>query len=130
MICSKCGLDKDVIEFYISDKRKCKQCHREYVRNYSLGHKEQRRKHKKLYWKRHPKKAAEHSRNMRQKHPEHFRARDKANWEYKMGRLKRLPCSICGERHAEAHHADYSRPLEIIWLCRKHHCALHGKRAS
>lgn len=30
------------------------------------------------------------------------------------------PCSACGKK-AEAHHNDYTKPLEIVWLCRQHH---------
>lgn len=35
-------------------------------------------------------------------------------------------CSFenCKEK-AERHHPDYSKPLEIIWLCNKHHDLLH-----
>ena len=39
-----------------------------------------------------------------------------------IGRLPRQVCSIenCGIL-AEAHHYDYSKPLDILWLCKKHH---------
>ena len=41
---------------------------------------------------------------------------------------EQMPCSIkwCDEK-AERHHPDYKKPEEIIWLCRKHHLAIHGK---
>ena len=39
----------------------------------------------------------------------------------KSGKLKREPCKICGKIEVEGHHLDYSKPLEIIWLCREHH---------
>jgi hypothetical protein len=42
----------------------------------------------------------------------------------KAGKLVRLPC-WCGETKVEGHHLDYSKPLEVIWLCRKHHAGLH-----
>ncbi len=37
------------------------------------------------------------------------------------GRLVRQPCQECGEVRSEAHHEDYSKPLEVIWLCKPHH---------
>lgn len=41
------------------------------------------------------------------------------------GRLARLPCSECGETKVEAHHVDYDKPLDVIWLCKSHHAQLH-----
>ena len=38
----------------------------------------------------------------------------------KRGKIQREPCKVCGEK-AEMHHEDYSQPLLIDWLCRKHH---------
>jgi len=41
------------------------------------------------------------------------------------GILEKQPCEVCGSFHVEAHHNDYSKPLEVHWLCRKHHLDLH-----
>lgn len=39
---------------------------------------------------------------------------------------KQQICSIKGcAILAERHHPDYSKPLEIIWLCNKHHDLVH-----
>lgn len=38
-----------------------------------------------------------------------------------------MPCEVCGVKNAEIHHLDYSKPLKIKWLCRKHHCEWHKK---
>ena len=41
------------------------------------------------------------------------------------------PCEICGTTEdIHGHHPDYSKPLEVIWLCRKHHAALHKELRS
>jgi DNA-directed RNA polymerase subunit RPC12/RpoP len=40
------------------------------------------------------------------------------------GELLPQPCEVCGET-AEAHHEDYEKPLEVNWLCKKHHRARH-----
>jgi hypothetical protein len=42
------------------------------------------------------------------------------------GYLKEMPCEVCGiNEHVEAHHDDYSKPMDIRWLCRKHHREHH-----
>jgi hypothetical protein len=38
------------------------------------------------------------------------------------GTLVRQGCARCPrKRNVEAHHDDYSKPLDVIWLCRYHH---------
>ena len=44
------------------------------------------------------------------------------------GSLTRMPCEVCGDKKSDAHHVNYDKPLEIRWLCRKHHLRAHGKR--
>lgn len=41
------------------------------------------------------------------------------------GILTQQPCSDCGREPAVAHHEDYARPLDVVWLCRVHHVAAH-----
>lgn len=41
------------------------------------------------------------------------------------GMLTKKPCEVCGSLKVHAHHEDYSKPLEIIWLCQKHHAKAH-----
>jgi hypothetical protein len=45
------------------------------------------------------------------------------------GRLVRQPCEVCGAAKVDAHHDDYSKPLDVRWLCRLHHMAIHRKVA-
>ncbi len=49
------------------------------------------------------------------------------------GTLVRKPCEICGAQgsfsdgrnEVQAHHNDYNKPLEVRWLCQKHHHEWH-----
>lgn len=40
------------------------------------------------------------------------------------GLVEKQPCVACGET-AQGHHYDYSRPLDVVWLCTKHHAEVH-----
>ncbi len=41
-------------------------------------------------------------------------------------KMVKQPCSVCG-LIAEGHHPDYTKSLEVVWLCQKHHVMLHEK---
>lgn len=53
-------------------------------------------------------------------------ARSYAQVHEKRGILERKPCEICGEK-AQKHHDDYTKPLEVRWLCPWHHQELHRR---
>lgn len=40
-------------------------------------------------------------------------------------RIKKQNCVICG-RKAQAHHWNYSLPLDVFWLCPDHHFGIDG----
>ncbi len=43
----------------------------------------------------------------------------------KVGKIIRKPCEVCGKHETEGHHSDYSKPFDVIWLCRVHHQKAH-----
>lgn len=58
-------------------------------------------------------------------------ARSKLHVYRKRGKVLRMPCEVCGEtEHIHAHHEDYSKPLEVKWLCARHHREHHRKIRS
>lgn len=61
----------------------------------------------------------------KEKYPEKKIARDAVNNAIRDGRLVKKPCEVCGSNDSEAHHDDYSKPLDVKWLCSKHHAARH-----
>ena len=53
-------------------------------------------------------------------------ARDYLNRLIRQNVVKRLNCEVCGSnKNVEAHHDDYTRPLDVLWLCRVHHDEHH-----
>lgn len=61
------------------------------------------------------------------RHPEKNRVRQITHRAIKSGKLEKKPCEVCGAEKVEAHHEDYSKPLEVTWLCRKHHTERHNE---
>lgn len=59
-------------------------------------------------------------------------ARRKINYAVKTGKLiKPSTCSHCNiKTNLDGHHPDYSKPLEVIWLCRGCHGKEHRKYAN
>ncbi len=58
------------------------------------------------------------------------RTRNQTRYWVRVGKLKKLPCEVCKDKKSQAHHEDYSKPLQIKWFCYKHHCEVHGKKES
>jgi hypothetical protein len=117
----------------------CRQeSHREMWRRYTASHKEARAKHSHDQRAQNPEyyaaknKAYQQTVNgkltakrsdikVRNKYPEKCYARKIVSGAKRKGILVPKPCQVCENPKVEAHHKDYSKPLEILWLCKKHH---------
>lgn len=58
---------------------------------------------------------------------EKYKANFAVNNAVAQGKLiKPSVCECCGESgRIHGHHADYSKPLQVNWLCKKCHAAIH-----
>lgn len=56
------------------------------------------------------------------------RARKALNHAVAAGRVVAQPCEACAAQKAQAHHDDYSKPLEVRWLCAPCHSKLHNQK--
>lgn len=86
-------------------------------------------------YKRHYYRDLEHSRALgkahaakqRERNPQKTKARITLWRAVKRGEVIKKPCEVCGTIfNVEGHHSDYSKPLEAIWLCKKHHSQHHA----
>jgi len=70
-----------------------------------------------------------YQRYYRKKESQKIRAIQKVNDALRYGNLVRpSKCSRCeSTERIQAHHHDYSKPLDVIWLCFKCHCHEHNK---
>lgn len=132
--CFKCGAEKPLTEFYkhpmMGDGHlnKCKECtkkdsrrHRRenigYYRQYDIERYRDNpeRQAKVLAWYKRKLAAS----------PAMRKASNMVSNAIRDGRLVRQRCEACGESKTEAHHVDYLKPLDVMWLCRGHHIQWH-----
>lgn len=51
------------------------------------------------------------------------------NYAVRKGIIEKEPCLVCGDtKKVHAHHDDYNKPLEVLWLCPIHHRQLHTNK--
>ena len=128
--CHKCGCVKPEDEFYVSSGNTCKACIRARVSQNYLEKREQYAAYERERFQRPERKAKalEYQRTRRRLHADRNAARQAVSNALRDGKLSRGACAVCGASQTEAHHMDYGRPLDVTWLCRKHHLEAHGKQ--
>jgi len=135
-VCFKCKEEKSLDEFYKHSEMtnghlgKCKECTKKDVRENYRKTSQQLAVYDKLRNSNPERRSRriERQRELRKTNPQKYRAR-RAVWvTIKNGTMTKQPCEICGEVRAEAHHDDYSKQLEVKWLCYAHHLEVHGKQ--
>lgn len=151
--CFKCGLAKELSEFYKHPKmgdghlNKCKKCARqdviknrmdkvEYYRAYDRYRYETQPQRKELLEKIRKTEAHKisHKKASKKYYSVHLKKR-KAHIKFgnalRDGKIKKHPCEICGStENIQGHHDDYSKPLEVRWLCVKCHNKLHKRKRA
>jgi hypothetical protein len=120
--CSKCkkayGAFKKsgILDFFFNDNSRadgfsnnCKNCYKE---------KESKRIRTNRY---------AHTKRSTLRYPEKHEARIKLNNAVRVGKIiKSSHCQHCGEEtKTQGHHVDYSKPLDVLWLCPKCHGRQH-----
>jgi len=91
------------------------------------------RKHRKQYRKEHPEVGFNAAMSVWKKNPTRVHIRQVVYYAIKSGILTRPNiCESCGRENCviEAHHTDYSKPLEVKWLCRQCHRIADRARQS
>ncbi len=132
--CFKCGETKPRLEFYRHKDMadgflgKCKECtKKDSSTRYYKNHKQILMYERKRF--KHPQRKisiAASQRERRKKNPEKYKARTAVSNAIRDGKLIRLPCEKCGNEKSQAHHDDYSKHLNVRWLCRTCHVLEHG----
>lgn len=117
-------------KYYIANKEKKKKQATEYY----YAHHEKRLLQKKLWEERNRDKQREYRKEYWKEYNKGNHLKRKARWTVsnatRDGRLIRPDnCSKCKiKSYVHAHHNDYTKPLEIEWLCHQCHFTKHQRK--
>ena len=131
--CFKCNVTKPLSEFYkhkmMADGHlnKCKDCTKKDVASHREENIEKIRAYDRARSSLPHRKtlSIQVNKKWREEHPERRKAHHTLRYAVIKGIVKPHPCWVCGEK-AEAHHPDYSSPLDVVWLCSVHHSQTHA----
>jgi len=123
--CKDCQAEKPQKDFY-GKQGECKECTKKRVSAYGKTTKGKEVDRKRNLKPERKKKQLGYVRKSRKKHVNRYKCMSKFWNEFRKGTIKKLSCEKCGtDQLVEAHHPDYSKPLEVIWLCSLHHKEWH-----
>lgn len=131
--CFKCKTVKPLTEFYKHSRmadghlNKCKEC----TKNDVSKHRDQNLEKIRAYDRERGKLPERIKANVEINRA--WRAEDKRRHvahsivarSIRSGSLVRQPCIRCGAEKSVAHHEDYDKPLEVMWLCQPCHKQRH-----
>jgi hypothetical protein len=131
--CFKCRRSLPLTEFYAHKQmadghlNKCKACAKRDVRQHRAKN-ESVREYDRARAKTPERKAKmrETVVRWRQENPDGYRAHSVLGNAIQTGKITRQACEVCGSARTHGHHRDYSKPLEVIWLCARCHHKAHG----
>ncbi len=135
--CFKCGAWKPHSEFYKHKAMKdgllgkCKICTKKDASMHRLENLEKIREYDKSRSKlpHRVQKRIEVYKEYKLKFPERVRANIAVNNALRDKKIVKWPaCAVpdCNSKNPVAHHPDYSRPLDVVWLCQAHHRQAHA----
>ena len=102
-------------QFSFDDVRPKKKRNTEAARKYAAAHRQRAGG------------AAALNKRWREKNREKYLAHKSVECAVKFGKLVRQPCAVCGQSNlVHAHHDDYAKRRDVMWLCPAHHKERHA----
>lgn len=122
---------KDNKEYHINRTSKYRDEHadwyKKYSSSYNAAHKQDHKEWWEQYYAEHKETININNRQWKENNAIKVKAHYILDQALKSGKIiKPDICEICGaSNNLEAHHSDYSKPEDVIWVCRKCHLYIH-----
>lgn len=107
-------------------RSECLPCKRKREKRWREANSGRRREQVKRSKLKNPETVKRANRAYRERYPERTKAQGALYYAIKRGRVAKPDCceqcnKRCKSHELDAHHHDYSKPLDVIWLCRQCH---------
>lgn len=125
--CPKCGAERHLVKGGIFNGKvrfrpSCNSCERERIPTTNL----ERKRALAAEYRKKAGGSAAYNKRWKSRNQEKARAHKIVETRLRYGKLSKQPCERCGATDlVHAHHDDYSKPLEVMWLCPLHHKERH-----
>lgn len=146
MRCKGCGLEKDPSLFYVSNKSYCKDCIKtrsrknrvENLERYTEYEKQRAQLHHRVQARKEYQKsdagkvaASKAKKKYIESNPKKRSVHITTGNAIRDGKLTKGDCEVCGtSSNIVAHHCDYNKPLDVMWLCAQHHSDWHAEHGE
>jgi hypothetical protein len=137
--CTSCLVEKDLETQFYSHfgmangyLNKCKECVKKRVTKHRDANIERIREYDMKRFRENPERKKQARYNVtkfRKENPEKYAAQTAVGNAIRDGKLEKQMCCKCGAK-AHAHHEDYSKPFDVIWLCPAHHAEVHKEKRN
>lgn len=109
-----------------------REYHKKYGKKYREANREKRKEYRKEYNQRERTKQLVKKWTTEYRKTEEYKIKRKARYTaynaLAYGNIMKKPCSMCGcNNNIEIHHTDYTKPLQVTFLCRNCHMIIHGR---
>lgn len=130
--CPRCKATIEVTASMVKRKKyTCGPCESQMAVDWARRNRERKRASNNRYIAARSGERAARTAAWRTNHPEKWRAHQAVQTALRNGTLTKRPCEVCGSTvRIHGHHDDYSKPLEVIWLCHSHHMERHAMLAA
>ena len=146
--CKVCGATDETAEFYSGVRTRCKECHKRRVKENRHAKADYYREYDAKRFKEDPKVRLRHKRYQSTEAGKASVSKSREKWlsenpekraahvifgnALRGGKVSKPDiCTSCGKkatgRKMQAHHHDYTKPLDVIWLCSMCHSKEHRK---
>lgn len=147
--CNICGTNSDEVAFYKGVTSRCKECHKQKIRKNRAENADYYRAYDAKRFQDDPRVLARHRKYQQSDAGKASLKKSKEKWqkanpEKRAAHLllqtavnsgdksKPKSCQVCDREHyrIHGHHADYTRPLDVVWCCPQCHHDIHAAMES